>query len=100
MASAVRRTTHRRKVNNARVPLIAEHHAQTFRALHGIKADVFVAQHGSVFALEDKARRAEALSTGSAQGAANPFVDPEGDQRFVDRSEHICLKQLALDQRR
>ena len=100
MASAVRRTTHRRKVNNARVPLIAEHHAQTFRALHGIKADVFVAQHGSVFALEDKARRAEALSTGSAQGAANPFVDPEGYQRFVARSEQIYLKQLALDQQR
>lgn len=39
------------------VPLL-----QAFRALHGIKADVFVAQHGSVFALEDKARRAEALS--------------------------------------
>ncbi len=87
-------------VHNERVPLIAEQYAQAFRVLHGIKADVFVAQHGGVFALEDKARRAEARSTDSAQAsAANPFVDPEGYQRFVDRSEQIYLKQLALDQK-
>src|SRR5471032_1144377 len=44
-------------VGNTRVPAIAEQYAQAFRVLHTIKADVFVAQHGGVFALEDKARR-------------------------------------------
>jgi hypothetical protein len=65
-------------VGNTRVPAIAEHYAQAFRVLHGIKADVFVAQHGGVFALEDKARRA------AADPRINPFVDPEGYQRPPD----------------
>ena len=79
---------------NTRVPAIAEHYAQAFRVLHGIKADVFVAQHGAVFALEDKARRA------AADARVNPFVDPDGYQRFVERSEQTYLKQLAQDQKR
>jgi metallo-beta-lactamase class B len=79
-------------VNNARVPSIAEQYAQAFRVLHGIKAEVFVAQHGGVFALEEKARRA------AADPRVNPFIDPEGYQRFVDRSEQTYVKQLALDQ--
>jgi metallo-beta-lactamase class B len=81
-------------VGNTRVPAIAEHYAQAFRVLHGIKADVFVAQHGGVFALEDKARRT------AADPRVNPFVDPEGYQRFVERSEQTYLKQLAQDQKR
>jgi metallo-beta-lactamase class B len=81
-------------VGNTRVPAIAEHYAQAFRVLHGIKADVFVAQHGAVFALEDKARRA------TADPRVNPFVDPEGYQGFVGRAEQTYLKQLAQDQKR
>ena len=81
-------------VGNTRVPAIAEHYAQTFRVLHGIKAGVFVAQHGGVFALEDKARRV------AADPRVNPFVDPEGYQRFVERSEQTYLTQLAHEQRR
>jgi metallo-beta-lactamase class B len=80
--------------DNARVPAIAEHYAQAFRVLHELKADIFVAQHGSVFQLEDKARRA-ALSAG-----VNPFVDPDGYQRFVSQAEQTYLKQLADDQKR
>jgi metallo-beta-lactamase class B len=79
---------------NTRVPTIAQDYAQAFRVLHGLKPDVFVAQHGSVFALEDKARRA------AAGAAANPFVDPDGYQRFVERSEQAYLKQLDQDQKR
>lgn len=81
-------------VGNTRVPAIAEHYAQAFRVLHGIKADVFVAQHGGVFALEDKARRV------AADPRVNPFVDPEGYQRFVERSERTYLKQLAQEPQR
>ncbi len=76
---------------NVRVPAIAEHYAQAFRVLRAIKADVFLAQHGSVFALEDKAQRA------AADPRVNPFVDPDGYQRFVERSEQTYLKQLAHD---
>jgi len=81
-------------VGNERVPAIAEQYAQAFRVLHGLKPDVFVAQHGTVFGLEDKARRA------AAPPAANPFVDPDGYQRFVERAEQTYLKQLAVDQKR
>ena len=66
-------------VGNTRVPAIAEHYARGVPACcTASSADVFVAQHGAVFALEDKARRA-----GSCR-PSNPFVDPDGYQRFVD----------------
>ena len=79
-------------VGNTRVPAIAEHYAQAFRVLHGLKADVFVAQHGSVFGLEAKAKR--------VSSTANPFVDPDGYQRFVAQAEQAYRKQLAAEQRR
>jgi metallo-beta-lactamase class B len=81
-------------VNNARVPAIAEHYAQAFRVLHGLKAEVLVAEHGAVFQLEEKARRA------SADPRVNPFVDPDGYQRFVSQAEQAYLKQLAGEQKR
>jgi metallo-beta-lactamase class B len=81
-------------VNNTRVPAIAEHYAQAFRVLHGLKADVFVAQHGPVFQLEEKARRM------AVDPGVNPFVDPDGYQRFVSRAEQTYLTQLADDRRR
>jgi metallo-beta-lactamase class B len=79
-------------VNNTRVPQIAEHYAQAFKVLHGIKADVFVAEHGSVFGLEGKA--------GKVGSGVNPFVDPAGYQRFVESSERAYLKQLGEEQKR
>jgi len=82
-------------VPNARVPAIAEHYAQAFRVLHGLTPDVFVAEHGAVFGLEAKAEKARDL----AQGQPNPFVDPQGYQRFVTRSEEIYLTQLRAERR-
>src|SRR5258708_5557004 len=39
-------------------------------------------------------------STSSGQGGGvNPFVDPDGYQRFVERSEQAYLKQLAQDRK-
>jgi metallo-beta-lactamase class B len=102
-----------RLVGNASVPQIADHYAQAFRVLHGLKPDVFVAEHGEAFGLEAKAQRAQASTlrepqgrpeqgrgaTGSGQaGGANPFVDPDGYQRFVERSEQSYLKQLRTEQ--
>jgi metallo-beta-lactamase class B len=75
-----------RLVGNTRVPAIADHYARAFRVLRDLKPDVFVAEHGRVFDLEDKARR--------AGGAANPFVDAAGYRQFVDRSEQAYQKQL------
>jgi metallo-beta-lactamase class B len=103
-------------VGNTRVPAIAEQYAQAFRVLRRLEADVFVAQHGTVFGLEDKARKATALaalrepqgrpepsrgttSSGLGDARANPFVDPLGYQRFVERAEQTYLKQLAADRK-
>jgi metallo-beta-lactamase class B len=83
-----------RLVGNTRVPAIAEQYARTFRLLRDLKPDVFVAEHGSVFDLEAKAEKAR------AGGQPNPFVDPEGYKRVVERSEQTYLKQLRAEQGR
>jgi metallo-beta-lactamase class B len=80
-------------VGNTRVPAIADDYARAFRVLHGLKPDVFVAQHGAVFGLEAKAERARA-----GGGQTNPFVDPDGYQRLLDKSEQTYLKQLRSEQ--
>jgi metallo-beta-lactamase class B len=80
---------------NARVPAIAEHYAQAFRVLHGLTPDVFVAEHGAVFGLEAKAEKARDL----AQGQPNPFVDPQGYQRLVARSEEAYLTQVRAERK-
>jgi metallo-beta-lactamase class B len=79
-------------VGNTRVPSIADHYARTFRALRDLKPDVFVAEHGGVFSLDEKAKR--------AGGATNPFVDPDGYTRFVERSEQAYIKQLREERGR
>jgi metallo-beta-lactamase class B len=81
---------------NTRVPSIAQHYAQSFRVLRALSPDVFVAQHPGVFNLEAKA----AASLASSGAAANPFVDPDGYKRLVDRSEQTYLKQLDQEQKR
>jgi metallo-beta-lactamase class B len=77
-------------VGNTRVPEIADHYARAFRVLHDLKPDVFVAEHGSVFHLAEKAAR--------AGGASNPFVDPDGYRAFVTRSEDTYRAQLRSEQ--
>jgi len=79
-------------IGNTRVPAIAEHYAQAFRVLHGLRPDVFVAQHGEVFGLEAKAARA-------AGARVNPFVDPDGYRSFVASAEQAYLTQLAAEQK-
>lgn len=81
-------------VGNTRVPDIADHYARTFRVLKDLRPDVFVAEHGSVFDLEGKAARAR------AGGGTNPFVDPDGYRRFVERSEQAYLTQLRAEQKK
>lgn len=83
-----------RLVGNTRVPAIADDYARTFRLLHDLRPDVFVAEHGSVFDLDAKAERAR------AGGAGNPFVDPDGYRRFVDRAEQAYLTQLRAEQKK
>jgi metallo-beta-lactamase class B len=78
-------------VGNEKYPQIADDYARTFRVLKSLPCDVFLAPHGSFFALAEKARRA-------AQGAKqNPFIDPQGYRDYVARAERAYLEQLSRE---
>ncbi len=75
-------------LNNKRHPSIVEDYARTFRVLKDLPADVFLAQHPSMYGMEEKLKQLKAGAT------ANPFVDPEEYQRFLVEEEGKYLKQL------
>ncbi len=75
-------------LNNKRHPSIVEDYARTFRVLGSLKVDVFLAQHPSMYGMADKMERLKAGAT------PNPFIDPEGYQRFLEQEEGNYLKQL------
>jgi metallo-beta-lactamase class B len=78
-------------VGNSRHPAIADDYARTFRTLKSLKADVFLAQHPSIYGMAEKMRR---LKTDPSR---NPFIDPEGYQRVVRDAEASYLKQLEQE---
>jgi metallo-beta-lactamase class B len=80
-----------RLVDNTRHPGIIEDYARTFRTLKAIQPDVFLAQHGNMYAMQAKAAR---LKAGEA---TNPFIDREGYLRFVMQQEANYLKRMAAD---
>ena len=75
-------------LNNTRYPGIIEDYAQTFRVLKELKGEVFLAQHPSMYGMDDKLER---LKTGAAK---NSFIDPGGYRYFVEKEEGYYLKQL------
>ena len=80
--------------DNARVPAIAEHYA----------AGIPGAARAQGGRLRGAARqRVSARGQGAPRRTVprvNPFVDPDGYQRFVSQTEQTYLKQLADDQKR
>ncbi len=77
-------------VGNPVYSAIADDFAASFRTLKSLPCDVFLAPHGAMFGLEEKARR---LKAGEP---SNPFIDPDGYRGFVERSERIFADQLRL----
>ena len=75
-------------LNNERHPSIVEDYARTFRVLKSLEVDVFLAQHPSMYEMADKLERLKAGAN------PNPFIDPEGYQRFLEQEEGNYLKQL------
>jgi metallo-beta-lactamase class B len=66
---------------------------RTFAVLRTLPCEVFLAEHGTAFSLEDKlAKKAQAPAT-------NPFIDPSGLQRFVAQSEADFREHLAAPNR-
>ena len=78
-------------IGNTRHPGILEDYARTFSVLKNLEVDVFLAQHPSMHKMNDKRRKLRVDS------GKNPFIDPEGYQRFVQGEENKYLKQVARE---
>ena len=76
-------------VRNTDYPEIANDYARTFRVLKSLRCDIFLGAHGSYYGMEEKYA---ALKVGVK---GNPFVDPEGYQKYVAEREQAYLNTLA-----
>ena len=79
-----------RLLDNARHPSIVADYERTFKVLKELPADIFLAQHPSMFEMEQKVARMNA-------GRGNPFIDPKGYKAFVSSAEGSYLAQLKRE---
>jgi metallo-beta-lactamase class B len=75
-------------VNNAAYPEIAQDYERMWRVLKSLPCDIFLGAHGSYFGMTEKYPRLQG-------GGANPFIDPEGYQKYVSQKEQEFLAELA-----
>jgi metallo-beta-lactamase class B len=75
-------------VDNAAYPQIAQDYERMWRILKSLPCDIFLGAHGAYFGLETKYPLMK-------EGAANPFVDPEGYKTFVAQKEQDFRTELA-----
>ena len=75
-------------VNNALYPQIASDYERMFRILKSLPCDVFLGAHGNYYGMEAKYARMK-------EGAANPFIDPEGYKNYVAEREQTFRTELA-----
>jgi metallo-beta-lactamase class B len=74
--------------DNPKYPTIMQDFASTFATLRALPCDIFLTEHSWDFDLPGKIQRR------AADPAHNPFVDPEGYRRFLDKME-ASLHKLA-----
>ncbi|HKR22133.1 MAG TPA: subclass B3 metallo-beta-lactamase [Pyrinomonadaceae bacterium] len=77
-------------IGNAGYPNIVEDYESSFRLLKTLPCDVFLAPHGSFFALLEKIKH-----LGEPQ---NPFIDKDDFPRYVERSEQAFRAELKRQQ--
>jgi metallo-beta-lactamase class B len=82
-----------RLVNNKAYPQIVSDYRHTFDRLGSLSCDIFLAPHGSFFRLQDKMNR---LRAGLFP---NPFIDPQGYQKFLADSERAFREKLQKQTR-
>lgn len=75
-------------VNNAEYPNIAGDYRRMFQVLRSLHCDVFLGAHGGYYGMEAKYAR-------SKDAGANPFIDPEGYQNYVNEREQAFRTELA-----
>ena len=75
-------------VNNTQYPQIASDYEKMFRVLKALPCDVFLGAHGNYYGMEAKYAKLD-------KGGANPFIDPQGYQAYVDERERTFRGELA-----
>ena len=75
-------------VGNTTYSQIAEDYERMWRVLKSLPCDIFLGAHGGYFGLEEKYPRLK-------EGAANPFVDPDGYKKFIAEKEQDFHDELA-----
>lgn len=80
-------------VGNAEHPEIVDDFRGSFAKLRALPCDIFLSLHGWDFGLDDK------MQARTKNPGANPFVDPEGYRRFLDKTE-VKLNQQVEAQRK
>jgi metallo-beta-lactamase class B len=75
-------------VNNSKYPQIAQDYERGFKTLKSLPCDVFLGAHGGYYGM--KAKYARMKKTGP-----NPFIDPQGYQKFVAEKHEAFRAELA-----
>ncbi|HVQ31747.1 MAG TPA: subclass B3 metallo-beta-lactamase [Vicinamibacteria bacterium] len=75
-------------VKNPAYPEMAADYERTFRVLKSLPCDVFLGAHGSYFDMEAKYPRLK-------EGAANPWIDPDGYKKYVAEREDAFRTEWA-----
>jgi metallo-beta-lactamase class B len=81
-----------RLLNNPGYPGIVSDYERTIPAMRRIPVDIFIGSHPSYYGGQEKAARAKANPNG-----ANPFIDPDGYQRYIDTGEKRFRDALAKE---
>jgi len=81
-----------RLVGNAAYPNIVTDYERTFAALRKLPVDIFIGAHPAYYDGTAKAAKAKANPSGP-----NPFIDPQGYQRYIDEGEKRFRDRLARE---
>lgn len=71
---------------------ISDDYARSLRVLKAAPCDVFLAAHGGFFDLQKKSRILE-----KGESEKNPFIDPQGCQKYLDYSTKQYWSQLETE---
>lgn len=81
-------------LNHSAYPNIVEDYAYSFALLKTLPCDVFLAPHGSFFAMDEKRLR---LEKGEKP---NPFIDPQSYLSFINATERAYQEQLTAERKK
>ena len=76
-------------VGNKEHPQIVSDYESTFRRLKALKVDLFLSSHASAFGMAEKLKLRE------ANPRVNPFIDPNGYQEMLERTEAAFRNLLS-----